>query len=117
MPDLIFIATGSEVALAVAAAMELGSEGINVRVVSMPCTHLFDQQSDEYRNAVLPSAVTARIAIEAGVSDCWWRYVGARGRVIGMHTFGMSAPAAELFRHFGFSHENVIRIARELLSE
>ena len=117
VPDLIFIATGSEVALAVAAAMELGSEGINVRVVSMPCTHLFDQQSDEYRNAVLPSAVTARIAIEAGVSDCWWRYVGARGRVIGMHTFGMSAPAAELFRHFGFSHENVIRIARELLSE
>jgi len=116
-PDLILIATGSEVPLAVSAAAELGGEGVNVRVVSMPCTQLFDQQSDEYREAVLPSAVSERIAIEAGVSDCWWRYVGQKGRVIGMHTFGKSAPAGELFHYFGFSHENVLKVARELLAQ
>ena len=116
-PDFILIATGSEVALAVSAAEELASEGVNVRVVSMPCTHLFDAQSDEYRDAVLPAAVTARVAIEAGVSDCWWRYVGQKGRVIGVNTFGKSAPAGELFRHFGLSHQNVLKVAREVLAE
>jgi transketolase len=116
-PDLILIATGSEIALAVAAAEELTSEGVNVRVVSMPCTELFDEQSDDYREAVLPSGVTARIAIEAGVTDGWWRYVGQAGRVIGMHSFGQSAPADELFRHFGFSHENVMKVAREVLAQ
>jgi len=115
-PDLILIATGSEVALAVSAADELASEGVNVRVVSMPCTEVFDEQSDEYREAVLPPAVTARVAIEAGVTDGWWRYVGPDGRVIGMHTFGQSAPAEELFRHYGFSHENVLKVAREVLA-
>ena len=115
-PDIMLIATGSEVALAVAAAEELASEGVNTRVVSMPCTNEFDAQSDEYREAVLPTGVIARIAIEAGVSDGWWRYVGQQGRVIGMSTFGQSAPADELFRHFGFSHENVIKVAREVLA-
>ena len=95
---------------------KLTSEGVNVRVVSMPCTNEFDAQSDDYREAVLPADVTARIAIEAGVGDGWWRYVGHQGRVIGMNTFGQSAPADELFRHFGFSHENVIKVAREVLA-
>ena len=115
-PDLILIATGSEVPLAVSAAEELTSEGVSVRVVSMPCTEVFDLQSDDYREAVLPSAVRARVAIEAGVTDGWWRYVGQDGRVIGMHTFGQSAPADELFRHYGFSHENVMKVAREVLA-
>jgi transketolase len=115
-PDLILIATGSEVALAVSAAEELASEGVGVRVVSMPSTDVFDAQSDEYRAAVLPPPVTARIAIEAGVSDGWWRYAGDRGRVIGMNSFGQSAPAGELFRHYGFSHENVMKVAREVLA-
>ena len=116
-PDLILIATGSEVALAVSAAAELTAEGVKVRVVSMPCTHIFDEQADDYRDSVLPAAVTRRIAIEAGVTDGWWRYVGTEGRVIGMHSFGQSAPAGELFRHYGFSHENVIKIAREVLAQ
>jgi transketolase len=116
-PDLILIATGSEVPLAVSAAEELTSEGITVRVVSMPCTEVFDDQADDYREAVLPAGVTKRIAIEAGVTDGWWRYVGPSGRVIGMHSFGQSAPAGELFRHYGFSHENVMRIAREVLAQ
>jgi transketolase len=116
-PDLILIATGSEVPLTVSAAEELTSEGVKVRVVSMPCTHVFDGQTDEYREAVLPAGVTKRIAIEAGVTDGWWRYAGPQGRVIGMHTFGKSAPAGELFRHYGFSHENVMKIAREVLAQ
>ena len=104
-------------ALAVAAADELASEGVNVRVVSMPSTHVFDAQSEDYREAVLPAAVTARVAIEAGVSDCWWRYVGPRGRVVGINSFGKSAPAGELFRHFGLSHENIMKVARETLAQ
>jgi transketolase len=116
-PDLILIATGSEIPLAVSAAEELTSEGVKVRVVSMPCTEVFDEQADDYREAVLPAAVKRRVAIEAGVTDGWWRYVGQDGRVIGMHTFGQSAPAGELFRHYGFSHENVIKVAREVLAE
>jgi transketolase len=116
VPDLILIATGSEVALAVAAAAELTAAGVGVRVVSMPCTDAFDAQPDDYRRAVLPADVKARVAIEAGVGDGWWRYVGEGGRVIGMNSFGQSAPAGELFRHYGFSQENVINVARELLA-
>ena len=115
--DIIFIATGSEVALAVAAATELATGGINARVVSMPCTDLFDKQTDDYRNAVLPRNVTARVVIEAGVSETWWRYAGQAGRVIGIDCFGESAPAGELFRHFGFSVENVTKVARETLAD
>jgi len=115
-PDLILIATGSEVALAMDAAVEITSNGSSVRVVSMPCTDLFDSQSDEYRESVLPAAVNRRIAIEAGVTEGWWRYVGQEGRVIGMDSFGASAPAEQLFEHFGFSVSNVVSVAREVLS-
>ena len=113
-PDIILIASGSEVALATGVAKELAADGINARVVSMPCTHLFDIQGDEYREQVLPATVTARVAIEAGVTEGWWRYVGAQGRVIGLDRFGESAPANELFEHFGFSTDNVVAVAREL---
>ena len=98
------------------AAETMTADGRNVRVVSMPCTTLFDAQADAYRESVLPSSVSARIAIEAGVTDGWWRYVGPGGRVIGMQSFGASAPAGELFGHFGFSEENVISVASELLA-
>ncbi|QBY03388.1 transketolase [Thalassotalea sp. HSM 43] len=112
-PDLIFIATGSEVELAMAASEQLA--GYNVRVVSMPCTDAFDEQSAEYRESVLPSDVTARVAVEAGIADYWYKYVGFDGRIIGMTTFGESAPANELFEMFGFTVENVVNTARELL--
>ena len=114
-PELIFIATGSEVELATGAALELSKAGKAVRVVSMPCTDLFDSQSDAYRDSVLPPAVTRRIVIEAGVTENWWRYAGMQGRIIGLDRFGESAPAEELFKHFGFSVDNVIRIANEIL--
>ena len=117
IPDLILIATGSEVPLAMRAADTLSGDGRNVRVVSMPCIELFDEQPPDYRSSVLPPLVSARIAIEAGVADGWWRYVGPDGRVIGMQSFGASAPAGELFRHFGFSEENVIQVAGELLAQ
>jgi transketolase len=114
-PDLILIATGSEVALAMDAAAILASDGVGVRVVSMPCTHLFDAQGDAYREQVLPAAVDARVAIEAGVTANWWRYAGPAGRVIGMDCFGESGPASELFKHFGFSTDNVVQVAREII--
>jgi len=116
-PDIILIATGSEVALAAGAAAELATDGINARVVSMPCTDLFDAQSDAYKEQVLPSGVSRRVAIEAGVSGGWWQYVGQSGRIVGLDRFGASAPASELFEHFGFSVDNVLKIARELLAD
>ncbi|WP_024372785.1 transketolase, partial [Vibrio natriegens] len=100
-PELILIATGSEVELAVEAAAQLTAEGKQVRVVSMPSTDAFDKQDAAYREAVLPSDVTARIAIEAGIADFWYKYVGFGGKIIGMTTFGESAPAGELFKMFG----------------
>ena len=115
-PQLILIATGSEVALAVDAAVVLRREGVATRVVSMPCTELFAAQSDDYRNAVLPADITARVVIEAGVTDTWWRYAGSAGRIIGLDRFGESAPASELFKHFGFSVDNVVKVAREVLA-
>jgi len=114
-PDIILIATGSEVALAVAAAGELTNDGVAVRVVSMPCTELFDQQAADYQESVLPTLITTRVVIEAGVTGGWWRYAGQGGRVIGIDSFGASAPADELFKHFGFSVENVLQVARETL--
>jgi transketolase len=107
-PDCILIATGSEVALAVDAARALAERGSRARVVSMPCTSVFDAQDAAWRDAVLPPAVTRRVAIEAGVPDGWWRYVGPRGRVIGMSGFGASAPAKDLFRNFGFTTAAVV---------
>ncbi len=115
LPDIILIATGSEVSLAVSAAEALAAEGVSVRVISMPCTDLFDAQQEAYREQVLPTAVTARVVIEAGVTEAWWRYAGSKGRVIGLDRFGESAPANELFEYFGFSTENVVAIAKELL--
>ncbi len=115
--DIILIATGSEIALAVATAVELVADGVNARVVSMPCTDLFDKQPVDYREAVLPRAISARVVIEAGVSENWWRYAGQSGRIVGIDRFGESAPADELFRHFGFSVENVLKVARETLAD
>ncbi|MFA0015333.1 transketolase [Vibrio lentus] len=115
-PELILIATGSEVELAVSAAAELTAEGKKVRVVSMPATDAFDKQDAQYRESVLPSDVTARIAVEAGIADFWYKYVGFGGKIIGMTTFGESAPAGELFKMFGFTTENVVNTAKELLA-
>ncbi|EOB3673664.1 transketolase [Vibrio vulnificus] len=115
-PELILIATGSEVELAVKAAEQLTAEGKKVRVVSMPATDAFDKQDAAYRESVLPSDVTARIAIEAGIADFWYKYVGFDGRIIGMTTFGESAPADQLFEMFGFTVENVVNTAKELLA-
>ena len=110
-PELILIATGSEVGLAMQAAEQLGD---TVRVVSMPCTEIFDRQSPEYRESVLPNAVRRRVAIEAATADYWFKYVGLDGVVIGMHGFGASAPAEKLFPHFGFTVERVVEAARSL---
>ena len=114
-PDLIFIATGSEVELAVKAAEVLEAEGKKVRVVSMPSTNEFDKQDAAYREAVLPKAVTKRVAIEAQLSDFWYKYVGFEGKIVGMNSFGESAPANELFKLFGFTVENVVAKAKEIL--
>ncbi|GAM57149.1 transketolase [Vibrio ishigakensis] len=115
-PELIIIATGSEVELAVAAQAELSAQGKAVRVVSMPATDVFDKQDEAYREAVLPASVTKRIAVEAGIADYWYKYVGFGGKIIGMTTFGESAPAGELFKMFGFTTENVVNTAKELLA-
>ena len=115
-PDIILIATGSEVALAMSAAEALAADGIKARVVSMPSTDAFDKQDPDYRASVIPSAVTARVAIEAGVTASWWRYVGTAGQVIGLDRFGESAPAEELFEHFGFSTSNVVAVAKDVLN-
>ncbi|QCR35089.1 transketolase [Nissabacter sp. SGAir0207] len=114
-PELILIATGSEVELAVSACEQLTAEGRKVRVVSMPSTDAFDKQDAAYRESVLPKAVSARIAIEAGISDYWYKYVGLNGDVVGMTTFGESAPAEKLFELFGFTTDNVVNKARALL--
>lgn len=114
-PELILIATGSEVGLAMDAAAELEQQGKAVRVVSMPSAYRFNGQDAEYRESVLPKAVTKRIAIEAAHADYWYKYVGLDGRVIGMTTYGESAPAGDLFKHFGFTVENVVKQANELL--
>ena len=116
VPDCILIASGSEVALAVEASRLLAAEGRKVRVVSMPCTSAFEQQDAGYRERVLPREVTARVAVEAGVGDGWWRYVGEGGAVVGMSSFGASAPAKELFRHFGFTPEAVAAAARGVIA-
>ncbi len=114
-PDLIIIATGSEVELAMKTAEALEAEGKKVRVVSMVCTEVFDRQSAEYRESVLPSSVTARMAIEAGISDFWYKYVGLNGVILGMDSFGESAPADQLFKLFGFTVENAVSKAKTLL--
>lgn len=113
--DLVLIATGSEVSLAVAAKAELEKEGVSVRVVAIPSRELFDRQPEAYKQAVLPSAKTKRIVIEAGISLGWDRYAGPEGRVLSIDTFGASGPGGAVLEHFGFSAANVVRIAKELL--
>ncbi len=115
-PRLIVIATGSEVALAVAAWEVLSARGVAVRVVSMPSCDVFDQQDAAYREAVLPSAVSARIAVEASIADYWYKYVGLHGAVVGMRDFGESAPAGQLFARYGFTLDNLLHQAEALLA-
>ena len=115
-PDLIIIATGSEVELAVQAAAQLSAKGHAVRVVSMPSTDVFDAQELAYREAVLPSAVTKRVAVEACIVDSWYKYVGLNGKIIGMTSFGESAPAEQLFEYFGITTKAVVEAAEQLLA-
>jgi transketolase len=114
-PDLILIGTGSEVSLALGAYDQLVQEGKKVRVVSMPSWELFERQSKEYRNSILPPNVKKRVAIEALVPMGWEKYVGDSGRVIGMTSFGTSAPVDVIFKYFGFTVENVVKTAKEIL--
>ncbi|WP_440799689.1 transketolase [Serratia marcescens] len=114
-PDVILIATGSEVGITVEAADKLTTAGRKVRVVSMPSTDAFDKQDAAYRESVLPAAVTARVAVEAGIADYWYKYVGLNGAIVGMTTFGESAPAEQLFAEFGFTVDNVVAKAQALL--
>jgi transketolase len=113
-PSHILIGTGSELAIAMDAAEKLRASGVNVRVVSMPCTELFDRQSDEYKKSILPPDVTARISIEAGVTFGWERYVGKAGKSIGVDTFGSSAPAGVLYEKYGLTVEAVVEAANSL---
>jgi len=113
--DGIIIATGSEVQLAQDAAEQLATRGKNIRVVSMPCAELFEAQDAQYREQVLPSDVLARVAVEAGHADYWYKYVGLDGRVVGMTSFGESAPAADLMKHFGFTVDNVVETVADIL--
>ena len=109
------IATGSEVDLAVQAADELAKQGVPVRVVSMPSTDVFERQDAAYKAGVLPKGLP-RVAVEAGVTDFWYKYVGLEGAVVGIDTFGESAPAGVLFKHFGFTIENVVAKVKSVLS-
>jgi len=115
-PDLIFIATGSEVGIATEAAGTLTGRGRKVRVVSMPCVELFDQQDPAYREAVLPAAVRARVAVETGATVGWYKYVGLDGAVVGLDRFGESAPGGALMKHFGFTAENLVSVAESVLA-
>ena len=114
VPQLIVIATGSEVALALQAVEQLDSG--NIRVVSMPCTDLFDAQDEEYREHVLPSGCRNRLVIEAGIPDYWRKYCGLDGSVIGVPGFGESAPAADVYRHFGITVEGVTAAIRTAIT-
>ncbi|MFT4824110.1 MAG: transketolase [Halioglobus sp.] len=113
--DAILIATGSEIGLAMDAAEQLSSTGKSIRVVSMPCAERFEKQDALYRESVLPSDVLARVAIEAAHADYWYKYVGLDGRVVGMTTFGESAPAGDLMKHFGFTVENVVSTVQDII--
>jgi transketolase len=116
-PEVILIATGSEVGLAVGAYEQLTEAGVKARVVSMPSWHLFEQQDQAYKDSVLPPAVEARVAVEQGSEMGWDRYVGPKGRTIAMASFGASAPFAMLQKKFGFTVENVVKTANELIGK
>ena len=115
-PDLILIATGSEVEITVLAAEKLLAKGVNVRVVSLPSTDVFDAQEEAYRESVLPSDVSARVAVEAGIADYWYKYVGLKGKIVGMTGYGESAPADKLFPYFGFTVEHIVTVGDEVLN-
>jgi transketolase len=117
VPEALVIATGSEVGIAAQAVNSLNGAGRRVRLVSMPSTHVFDDQDDTYREAVLPRAVTRRLAVEAGARQSWWRYVGSLGRVLGIDRFGASGKGAEVLAHFGFTADNVVQQLRGLLED
>jgi transketolase len=117
LPQLILIATGSEVSLALEAREQLQTGGIATRVVSMPCVELFEEQSQDYRDEVLPPSVTARLSIEAGVGQGWDRYVGAKGDKICLERFGASAPGDIALKNLGFNVENVVKHARKLITQ
>ncbi len=108
-PEAIVMATGSEVGIAAEAVRALAAQGRRLRLVSMPSMHAFERQDEAYKRAVLPDAVTRRVAVEAGVREPWWRYVGLAGRVVGIDHYGASAPAKELFLNYGFTADAVIR--------
>jgi transketolase len=113
-PQAVIISTGSEVGLAMEAQKTLAAEGVNVRVVSMPSTNVFDKQDQAYKDSVLPKGVR-RVSVEAGVTGGWYKYVGLDGVVMGMDCFGESAPAPELFKHFGFTAANVVKAVKSVL--
>jgi transketolase len=117
LPDLILISTGAEVPLTLQAARQLAGEGTSVRVVSMPCIELFEAQSQEYRDGVLPPAVSARLAVEPGASMSWWKWVGTEGDVLGIDRFGASAPGTKVLEELGFSVHNIVARARVLLEK
>jgi transketolase len=116
-PDVILIGTGSVVTLCVDAYEKLKAEGIRARVVSMPSWDLFEKQDQAYRDQVLPPAVSARVAVEEAATLGWSQYVGPKGKVIGMHSFGASAPLKDLQKHFGFTSDAVIAAAKEVLGK
>tara|TARA_B100000686_G_scaffold32493_1_gene33952 strand:- start:1327 stop:3342 length:2016 start_codon:yes stop_codon:yes gene_type:complete len=113
-PQAIIIATGSEIGLAMQAQQTLAASGINIRVVSMPCTSLFDRQDQAYKDSVLLNGIK-RVVVEAGTADFWYKYVGLEGAVVGMNTFGESAPAGDLFNHFGFTVDNVVKVVKNVI--
>jgi transketolase len=115
-PELLLLASGSELHLAVEAQDKLAAEGVKTRVISMPCWELFEEQSAEYKESVLPASVRARVAVEAGATIGWERYVGLEGRIVGQTSFGASAPAKAVFQHFGFTAENVVEHARQSMA-
>ena len=116
-PDAIVMATGSEVSLAVEAKKALKEEGIDVRVVSMPCLEDFEAQSEKYKESVLPSSVRARVAVEAGATMSWYKYVGLDGKIVGIDTFGASAPAKKLFEKFGFTADAVVNAVKDVIKK
>jgi transketolase len=116
-PELILIGTGSELSLCAEAYEQLKQQGVKARVVSMPSWELFEQQDAAYREQVLPPAVTRRLAVEMGIEQGWEKYIGPAGRFIGMKSYGASAPGGVLAKHFGFTTENVLKTARELLEK
>lgn len=116
-PEVILIGTGSELSLCVSAYEKLTGEGIRARVVSMPCTEIFDAQDESYKRSVLPPEVRARVSVEAGSVFGWERYVGTEGAIIGMTTFGASAPAKDLFKKYGFTVEHVVQAAKDVLKK